>query len=535
VGAVAAPGRQSDGFLTRARALAVRIPWPVVALVALVLVSLLLRSQAIHARFWIDEGLSVGIADRPLGEIPGALRQDGAPPLYYVVLHVWMSVFGRGEGDTHALSLLFALLCVPAGFWAGRTLFGERAGWFAAVLIALSPYLTFYAQETRMYSLVALESLVLVTTFALVFVHRRRGWLPVFVGALAALILTHNWGLFAGVASALALGVLVWLGREEDRRGLLRDGLIAYGGAALLYLPWLPTLIFQAGHTGAPWASRPAFKDLISGLGLTVGGDTTALAIALVGGFGLGSLLLGRAAMRGLRDHDGAEGRRARAALVILGISLCGIAIAWLASQASPAWANRYFAVFVTPILLVMGFGMARAGRIGLVALGLVAVLWLDPRAGQLKAKGNAHNVSRLVQGDLAPGDLVVSTHPEQVPVLHYYFPDGLRWASSLGPFPDTGVMDWRDALVRLQAAQPIAVATSLVDTMRPGQAVLLVQPIIRSARWGAPWTSLVRRRAAEWERVLDGEPRLVREAVKPRFNQRRLPRGVRTVRYRVR
>jgi len=218
----------------------------------------------------------------------------------------------------------------------------------------------------------------------------------------------------------------------------------------------------------------------------------------------------------------------------VLTIGVGGVFVAWLASQVSPAWANRYFAVFVGPVLLAMAFGLARLGRFGVIALAIIAVLWLDPRTGQLNAKSNAHQVSRLVQGSLAPGDLVVSTHPEQVPVLNYYFPGGLRWASSLGPFPDTGVMDWRDALTRLENAKPSMVAEELIAPLRTGQNLLLVQPIIRTSKWGAPWTELVRTRAAQWERVLDRHPRLLRVEVQPRFGQRRLPRGVRSVRYRV-
>src|SRR5215212_3390685 len=85
-----------------------------VAVGGLVLLSIFLRTRDFDVGFWIDEGLSVGIADRPLSEIPAALRLDGSPPLYYSLLHVWMALFGSGEPATHALSLLFALLAVPA-------------------------------------------------------------------------------------------------------------------------------------------------------------------------------------------------------------------------------------------------------------------------------------------------------------------------------------------------------------------------------------------------------------------------------------
>ena len=136
---------------------------------ALVGASLLLRSTALHARYWIDEGLSVGIAQHPLVDIPGLLLQDGSPPLYYLLLGVWIDVAGFGEADTHVLSLAFALLMVPAAFAAGRALFGARAGWLAAALAACNPYLTYYAQETRMYALVAFLGLVVAATFALAF------------------------------------------------------------------------------------------------------------------------------------------------------------------------------------------------------------------------------------------------------------------------------------------------------------------------------------------------------------------------------
>ena len=46
---------------------------------------------------WLDEALSVNIAKLPLGQMPGALVQDGSPPLYYLLLHFWMLLFGQGD------------------------------------------------------------------------------------------------------------------------------------------------------------------------------------------------------------------------------------------------------------------------------------------------------------------------------------------------------------------------------------------------------------------------------------------------------
>ena len=149
----------------------------------LTLISLYLRTRALGASLWMDEGLSIGIASQPFFDIPGVLRQDGSPPLYYMVLHLWMEVFGNGPADTQGLSVAISLLAVPGGLWAGWTLFGRRAGLICAALGAFNPFLTIYAQETRMYSLMVVLSLLLSAAFLHVFVFRRRKYLPLLRGA----------------------------------------------------------------------------------------------------------------------------------------------------------------------------------------------------------------------------------------------------------------------------------------------------------------------------------------------------------------
>jgi mannosyltransferase len=501
--------------------LAVSLPKSLMALAFLVGLSLALRTQAIHARFWIDEGLSVGIASHSLLDIPGVLHQDGSPPLYYMLLSVWMDVFGSGEARTHAMSVAFALATVPVAWLGARALFGDRAAWIAALLVAINPFLTYYAQETRMYSLVALLSTVVVSTFVVAFLQRRRRWLPVFSVALALLAYAHNWGLFFGLGTVAALGPL--LRESADRRALLRDAAIGYGLAVLLYVPWIPTLLSQAAHTGAPWALAPKLQDILNGLATLLGGPAPAMALLLGGGFGLSTLL---AAPR--------RSPRARAALAVAIIATTGLALAWLASQASPAWSNRYFAVFVGPLLLLGAAGLARAGRLGIVVLAILVAFWFNPRTGALNTKSNAHTTAVLVRDRLERGDLVVAAHPEQGPVMHYYLPQniGLRWANIMGPVKDPAVFDWRNALDRLKDAKPTPTADAFVRTLRPGQKLLLIQPIIRTARWGAPWTSWVRKRAAQWERVLDNDKRLSRTLDAPVLEGRPFPKGVRAVLY---
>jgi len=471
---------------------------------ALVAVSLLLRTQHMGVGYWIDEGLSVGIADRSLLSIPGVLRQDGSPPLYYMVLGLWIGLVGSsGEPATHALSLVFSVATIPAAFVAARVTLGARAGWIAAALAAFNPFLTQYAQETRMYALVVLLSTIATGAFLAALVYRRRAALPLLVVALAALLYTHNWGLFFVAALGTAWLGLVLAERSGARRALLRDGALAFGAVLVLYAPWVPTLLFQAANTGAPWSDRPGLDDLSTApAGLL--GAVGQVALLLAGGAGLAAVL-------GRRRLDA----EARAALALIAVSVLTIVFAWGASQASPAWAFRYLAVALPPLLLLCALGLSRAGRLGLAGLALVLLMWSGSTGRTEKS-----NV-RAVAEDLAPavrsGDLVISTQPEQIPVLAHYLPDGLRFATLWGPVEDLGVTDWRDGVERLEATSPSRNLAPLLNALEPGRRLVLVQPTIYDLdRWSAPWTSLVRVRSEEWSRALAQDPRYRVSAIYP-------------------
>jgi hypothetical protein len=443
--------------------------WQALAgLIILVLVSLWLRTRSLRMYYWIDEGLSVGIASHHLTHIPSLLGQDGSPPLYYLLLHIWMGIRGHGEVATHELSLIFALLTIPVAYWAGGTLFDRRAGLICAGLAAGAPYLTTYAQETRMYALLTLLSLIAAGAFLHVFVRRDRRYLPVFVVATAAALYTHNWALFLALTAAAAFLVCVRAAAPELRRRLWRDGLIAAAGVVVLYAPWLPTLVYQARHTGAPWDLPPVVWSLSQGLYATVGGRGAAAALLLAGGSGLWAL----------RQPGSAQERLLLAAKALLILGFGTLLVAWAYSKLTPAWAIRYLGVVVAPLILLFGLGVSRAGRLGMVALALIACWWiLDPVPSSRDAKSNVGAVAAQARAHLRSDPLVLSTQPEQVPTLAYYLPAVKHFGTPIGRVPDPRVVDWRNALERLRRSSVRTVLMPMVDRLRPGQRLLLVIP----------------------------------------------------------
>ncbi len=471
-----------------------RVRWLDVALVSLlVLLALVLRIRELHFHYWIDEGIAVGIASHPLSHIPSLLRQDGSPPLYYLLLHVWMGWRGTSEVATHELSLIFSLVTIPVAYWLAKSLFGRRAGLMAAVLAALAPYLSVYATETRMYSLVALLSLFVAGGFTQAFVFGRRRWLPVFSVSLAAALYSHNWGLFLGLMCAVAFLVCAYT-YPDRRRALWRDGAIGFGIAAVLYLPWVPTLIYQARHTGAPWDLPPVIWSLSQSFYALVGGRGAAVALLFGGGAGL-LAVWGYAGERERRLYDAAK------VLAILGLGT--LLLAWAYSKLSPAWAFRYLAVLVGPLLLLFALALSRGGRMAIFALALCACFWiLDPPPASVDSKSNVAAAVAKVRPHVRANALVVSTQPEQVPTISHYLPGITRFATPMGRVPDPHVVDWRDALPRIENATVSKTLMPLVRSLAPGQRLLLIVPT--NTPDAPEWLKLIGRFSKTWPRALE-------------------------------
>jgi mannosyltransferase len=112
-------------------------------------------------------------------------------------------------------------------------------------------------------------------------------------------------------------------------------------------------------------------------------------------------------------------------------------------------------------------------------------------------------------------GDLVLVTHPEQVPVLRYYLGGGLRWATQLGAVRDPRIMDWRDALARLDASSPRRDLEPLLATVPRGGRLVVVSPVFRDYRaWKSRWTKRVFLTSIRWTAVIDRDRRFRRTHV---------------------
>lgn len=339
-----------------------------------------------------------------------------------------------------------------------------------------------------MYELEAFLSLLVAWAYVEGVIRARRAWAVALVPSVALMVYTHNWGLFLCVGLAAATVIAA---RER-----LRLFAFVAVGVALLYLPWVPTILDQIRHTGAPWSTRPGLNSLITAPGAPLGGDAPLIAVVLVGGAGLAAVVR----RRGDRERQ--------IVVALLSIVIVTVLLAWLSAQITPAWTTRYFAVVLGPVLLLGAHGFARAGRLGVAALAAVLLLWTGYAVRN--DKEDARQVVAATAGYVQPGDLVVSTHPEQVPVLRYYLGSGYRWRTTIGPVGDARIFDWRDAVSRLRASSMRSQLDAAVAATPVGGRLVVVSPVFRDYRaWQAKWTHLVWQKATEYDALAASDPRL--------------------------
>jgi len=112
---------------------------------------------------WLDEAFSVWIANHTVPEmLEWVVRIDQHPPLYYFLLHYWVVLIGDDPYYARLLSALFGAATIPVIYLIGKRMSGVVMGLAAAVILAVSPFHIYFAQETRMYTLLTFNAAVAI-------------------------------------------------------------------------------------------------------------------------------------------------------------------------------------------------------------------------------------------------------------------------------------------------------------------------------------------------------------------------------------
>jgi uncharacterized membrane protein len=231
--------------------------------VTLVALYVAVRLWHLDARcLWFDEIFSVHAAEHELGPLLRFVALDLVhPPLFYLVLKVWINIGGESIFWLRLPSVISScLVIVPFRFLVRELYRGERfddIALFGLFLLAVNGSLIKYAQEVRMYSMLMLLSVTSIWLFARYF-YRGKSWLWLLLVNLL-LVYTHYYGWMIVVYEVAAIVIFQ---RIKWRRIALMAGIVFAA-----FLPWVIAVARAANSVSGldqnlGWMSRPDVEEV---------------------------------------------------------------------------------------------------------------------------------------------------------------------------------------------------------------------------------------------------------------------------------
>ena len=194
------------------------------------------------------------------------------PAALLLLLHFWMGVFGTSDDAVRSLSGVFGVVTLPLAWLAGKRLGGRRLAWAALLLVATSPFAVRYDTETRMYSLVALLTVLGFLALDRSLRSPRPGNLIAVAVVTGLLLYTHYWSLYLVGTVMLVAG----LGGLAGPAGVAARGPgLAGGGGGRL--PDLPPVAARSSSSSPATPGRPGprpanFAAMVSAVSSFAGG-----------------------------------------------------------------------------------------------------------------------------------------------------------------------------------------------------------------------------------------------------------------------
>jgi mannosyltransferase len=377
----------------------------------------MIRLHALAAKtFWFDEGVSIGIARLDWYNFGRILwRREANMSLYYLLLRVWLHL-GQSEAFVRALSVIIALVTVPAVYFLGRRLFDSRTGMIAAILLAVNAYHVRYSQEARGYSLMVLLCVGSSLYFLKVLERPSRRNRILYILVSAAAVYAHFYSGLLILAQWLAL---LFLDQKSIPQGMKKD----WRWIALLVSP-IAVFVATTGAGPLRWIQRPGLKNLWT-LGVRLcGNDGAILLVAYV--------IACLAAVVPLLAHDQTRMRVSwetwRYRFLLMWLLFPVLSVLAL-SQARPLFLPRYFILCLPALLLLAAAGLSRLRNQWIMAFAtlVVVALSIQGTASYYRQdfedtdRENWRGASQYILANAQPGDAIVFHVPMGRMPYEYY------------------------------------------------------------------------------------------------------------------
>lgn len=204
----------------------------------ILMLGFVLRLISINQSFWLDETTSAVVArDMSFGSILSFVKADFHPPLYYMVLKIWGNVFSFNEVALRMFSVLSALVSIFLIYKIVCQMYSAKAGYLAALLMAINPLHIYYSQEARMYMMEA--TLVLILIYAYLNLTKNKRCAIIYTFSAVFLAATDY------LPCLIFPAIFLYSYLSNKDKGWWKHFLILHIPLVIFLGFWLPTLVEQ--------------------------------------------------------------------------------------------------------------------------------------------------------------------------------------------------------------------------------------------------------------------------------------------------
>lgn len=208
----------------------------------------------------MDEPFTIFFAQADLADIFRMLPGENNPPLYFLLLHFWIKIFGISAVSVRFLPLVFSVVTAIVLFRIGQRFFSVKMGIVAALLFTFSNYQMVFAHEARVYSLFALLTACSMYLFMRMRTQPGSVKMVLFYTLVNILLVySHFFGFLVIGTQLFTLLVL-----RDYRKTILKQVLISTLLILISFTPYLSIILSRFAYSTATgtWVSSAVVSDL---------------------------------------------------------------------------------------------------------------------------------------------------------------------------------------------------------------------------------------------------------------------------------